>query len=104
MAWIYLVIAGLLEVAWATGMKYSEGFTRPMWSGFTVVSMIFSFVLLSKAMEDLPLGTAYTLWTGIGAVGSIILGVVLFGESTAPLRLFFLALIVTGIVGLRYTS
>lgn len=104
MAWIYLVIAGLLEVAWATGMKYSEGFSRPSWSAFTIVTMILSFALLSQAMKDLPLGSAYTIWTGIGAVGSVFLGILFFGESTAPLRLLFIALIVTGIVGLRYTS
>lgn len=104
MAWIYLVVAGLLEVAWATGMKYSEGFSRAGWTAFTLASMILSFALLSRAMQDLPLGTAYTVWTGIGAVGSVLLGILLFGEPAAPLRLFFIGLIVAGIAGLRYAS
>lgn len=104
MAWIYLLIAGLLEVAWATGMKYSEGFSRAGWTAFTLVSMILSFGLLSRAMQELPLGTAYTVWTGIGAVGSVLLGILLFGEPAAPLRLFFAGLIVAGIAGLRYVG
>lgn len=101
MAWIQLLFAGVLEVVWATTMKASEGFTRLWPTVITLITMIISFGLLSRAMKVLPLGTAYGVWTGIGAVGSVILGIVLYGESTAALRLFFVALIVIGIAGLR---
>lgn len=104
LAWIYLVIAGFLEVVWATGMKYSEGFTRLGPSVVTLVAMIASFVLLSMSMRTLPLGTAYGVWTGIGAVGSVLVGIFLLGESSAPIRLFFISMILFGIVGLKYTS
>lgn len=104
MAWIQLAIAGLLEVVWATSMKASEGFSRPLPSVLTVVAMLLSFLLLSQAMKSLPLGTAYAVWTGIGAVGSVIVGIALYGEPAAPLRLLFVGLILTGIVGLRFVT
>lgn len=104
MAWLYLFVAGLLEVVWATAMKYSEGFTRPGPSVVTVGAMIVSFALLATAMRTLPLGTAYGVWTGIGVIGSALLGILLLGESAAPARLLFLALIVIGVVGLRLVS
>lgn len=104
MNWIILVIAGLLEVAWATGMKYSEGFTRLWWSVGTLIGMAASFALLSIAMKHMPLGTAYTVWTGIGAVGSVIVGIALMGESREPLRLLCVAFIIGGIIGLKMLS
>lgn len=104
MAWVALVVAGLLEVGWATFMKLSEGFTRLWPSVITIVLMLASFGLLSHAMRFLPLGTAYGVWTGIGAVGSVLVGILFMGESRDPLRLLFVALILMGIVGLRLTS
>lgn len=101
MNWIWLCIAGLFEVCWAVGMKYSHGFTRLYPSLFTIVTMAASLGFLALAMRSLPLGTAYAVWTGIGTVGTAIVGMILFGESTAVLRLLCLALIVTGIVGLK---
>ncbi|MCC6849062.1 MAG: multidrug efflux SMR transporter [Deltaproteobacteria bacterium] len=99
--WIVLVIAGLLEVLWAFAMKQSDGFARPAASGVTVLAMIASFALLSLAMRSLPLGTAYTVWTGIGAVGAFLVGVVVLGEPLTPLRLTGAALIVSGLVALK---
>ncbi len=104
MAWIYLMIAGILEVVWATGMKYSEGFTRFWPSVATLAAMIISFALLSVSMRTLPLGTAYGVWTGIGALGSVLVGIFLLGESSAPIRLFFISMILFGIVGLKISS
>lgn len=104
MAWVYLLIAGVLEVVWATAMKYSEGFTRLWPSVATLVAMVISFALLSMAMRSLPLGTAYGVWTGIGALGSVLVGIFFLGESNDPLRLFFFALILIGIIGLKYAS
>ncbi len=101
MAWLILFIAGLCEVGWAVGLKYSEGFTRPVPTVITGVSLVASMVLLAWAMKSLPLGTAYTVWTGIGAVGAITLGVVLFKEPLTAPRIICLALIVAGIVGLK---
>ncbi len=101
-AWLYVVIAGLLEVAWALGLKYSQGFTRPIISAVTIAAMVISMWLLSQALRHLPAGTGYAVWTGIGAVGTAILGIVLLGESRAPLRLVSIALIVMGIIGLRF--
>ncbi|NLY55302.1 MAG: quaternary ammonium compound efflux SMR transporter SugE [Firmicutes bacterium] len=101
MAWVYLVIAGIMEVVWATAMKYSEGFSRLWPSIITLVFMIISFALLSQAMKTLPLGTAYAVWTGIGAVGSVLVGILFFADSTAPLRLLFISLILIGVVGLK---
>ena len=101
MAWIALVAAGLFEVAWAIGLKYTEGFTRTWPSVATLAAMFASIVLLAWAMKTLPVGTAYAVWTGIGAVGTVILGIVLFGEAATLARLACVALIVVGIVGLR---
>ncbi len=104
MAWIILVIAGGFEIAWAIGLKYTEGFTRPWPTVGTVVAMVVSVVLLGLAMRSLPVGTAYAVWTGIGAVGTAVLGIVLFGESATVGRLVSLALIVAGIVGLKLVT
>ena len=101
MAWLILFVAGLCEVGWAVGLKYSEGFTRPVPTLITGVSLVASMVLLAWAMKSLPLGTAYTVWTGIGAVGAITLGVVLFKEPLTAPRIICLALILAGIVGLK---
>ncbi len=101
MAWFILFIAGLFETAWAIGMKYSQGFTK-FWPGvFTIVSILISMGLLAYSLKELPVGTAYAVWTGIGAVGTAILGIVLFGESKETVRLFFIFLIIIGITGLR---
>lgn len=104
LAWMYLLVAGLLEVGWALGLKYSEGFTRLVPSIFTVIGMILSFVFLSLALKTIPLGTAYAVWTGIGAVGTVILGIVLLGEPAEVLRLVCVGLIIAGVVGLRILS
>ena len=104
MAWVLLVIAGLLEVGWAIGLKYTEGFTRPIPSVLTLGAMTGSVVLLGIAMKTLPVGTSYAVWVGVGAVGTAILGMVLFGESANAGRLISLGLIVAGIVGLKLAS
>jgi quaternary ammonium compound-resistance protein SugE len=104
MPWIYLILAGLLEICWAIGLKYSQGFTKPLPSAFTIVTMILSMYLLAKATTDLPIGTAYAVWVGIGALGAAILGMVLFSEAVTPLRLGFLALLLISIIGLKLTS
>ncbi len=101
MAWILLVVAGLFEVVWAIGLKYTEGFTRTWPSVITIVAMIVSIVLLGLAMRSLPVGTAYAVWTGIGAVGTVTLGIFLFQEPATAMRLGCIALIVGGIVGLK---
>ena len=103
MPWIVLVIAGLFEVGWAIGLKYTEGFTRFWPSVGTVAAMVFSVVLLGWAMRSLPVGTAYAVWTGIGAVGTVILGIVLFQEPATAARLLCVAMILSGIVGLKLT-
>ena len=104
MEWIYLVIAGGLEVFWSTCLKFSEGFTVLKFTILTVIGMIFSFVFLSQATKVLPLGTAYAVWTGIGALGAVIAGFVLFPESVSRVRLFWVALWLSGIIGLKATS
>ena len=104
MAWIYLTIAGLFEISWAIGLKYTEGFTRLLPSLWTLTSMLLSIVLLGLALKTLPVGTAYAVWTGIGTIGTVILGIVLLGDSAAPLRLVCLGLIVLGIAGLKLTG
>jgi quaternary ammonium compound-resistance protein SugE len=104
MAWIVLFVAGLLEIGWAVGLKYTDGFTRLWPTVGTVLSMIVSIVLLGLAVKTLPIGTAYAIWTGIGTIGTAILGMILFGESAAALRLACIALIVTGIVGLKLVT
>lgn len=104
MAWIVLVIAGLLEVGWAIGLKYTEGFSRPVPTVLTVGAMVASVGLLGVAMKTLPVGTAYAVWVGVGAVGTAALGMVLFNEPATVGRLVSLALIVAGIVGLKLAS
>jgi quaternary ammonium compound-resistance protein SugE len=104
MAWVYLVVAGFFECGWAIGLKYADGFTKLIPSLLTVSAMAISFWLLSAAMKTIPVGTAYAVWTGIGAVGVSIMGVVLFGESRDVMRIVCLLLIVSGIVGLKLVS
>ena len=104
MAWIYLFIAGLFEIGWAVGLKYTNGFTKLWPSIITIIGMILSFYFLSAAVKSIPIGTAYAIWTGIGAVGTAILGILLFGESKEIIRIFFIFLIVVGIVGLKIFS
>ncbi|MGE5610134.1 MAG: quaternary ammonium compound efflux SMR transporter SugE [Bacillota bacterium] len=104
MSWVYLFLAGLCEVAWAVGLKYSQSFTRFWPSVITVVIMLLSFVLLARAMHTLPLGTAYAVWTGIGAVGTATYGMMYLGEGRDVLRVLCIALIVVGIVGLKLLS
>jgi quaternary ammonium compound-resistance protein SugE len=104
MAWAYLTVAGLFEIGWAVGLKYSDGFSKPIPSLLTVVAMAFSIWLLSLAMKVIPIGTAYAVWTGIGAIGVAVLGMVLFGESREILRMICLFLIIAGIIGLKLVS
>lgn len=104
MAWILLIIAGLLEVGWAIGLKYTEGFTRLVPTLLTVLSMILSVGLLGISTKTLPIGTAYGVWVGIGAVGAALLGIVLFKEAVTPARIAFLLMMVVAIIGLKATS
>ena len=104
MAWLILFVAGLTEVGWAVGLKYTQGFTRPAPTALTVVAMVVSLWLLGLAVRTLPLGTAYAIWTGIGTVGTVIVGVLLFNEPASGLRLLCVALIVSGIVGLKLVT
>lgn len=104
MSWIILFFAGLFEVGWAVGLKYTEGFTRPIPTALTVLAMAISLGLLGLAMKHLPLGTAYAIWTGIGAIGTVIAGVLLFGESVALMRLASVALILCGLIGLKLST
>ncbi|VFS11170.1 SugE protein [Salmonella enterica subsp. houtenae] len=104
MSWIILLIAGLLEVVWAVGLKYTHGFSRLTPSIITITAMIVSIAMLSWAMKTLPVGTAYAIWTGIGAVGAAITGIILLGESATPARLLSLGLIVAGIIGLKLST
>ena len=104
MSWFILVIAGLLEVSWAIGLKYTEGFTKLWPSIGTILSLVVSFVLLGLAMKTLPVGVAYAVWVGLGLVGTAILGILLFDESAQTLKLISLGLICAGIVGLKLTS
>jgi quaternary ammonium compound-resistance protein SugE len=104
MAWVVLALAGLFEVGWAVGLKYTEGFTRIVPTVLTVLSMIVSLSLLGLALRSLPLGTAYAVWTGIGTVGTALLGIWLFGEAATALRLGCIGLIVAGIVGLKLVT
>lgn len=103
-AWVMLVVAGLFEVCWAIGLKYTEGFTKLWPSVFTLTTLAVSMYLLARASHVLPIGTAYGVWVGIGAVGAAILGIILFDESAAPLRLMFLAMLIVSIAGLKLTS
>ena len=104
MSWILLVLAGLCEVGWAVGLKYSEGFTRLWPSVGTAAAMILSVVLLGIALRHLPLGSAYAVWTGIGTVGTVLFGILVFGEPAAASRLFCVGLIVAGIMGLKLSA
>ncbi|MEM6462832.1 MAG: quaternary ammonium compound efflux SMR transporter SugE [Pseudomonadota bacterium] len=104
MSWIILLLAGVLEIGWAIGLKYTDGFRLPMPTVLTVVAMAASLFLLGLAMRSLPLGTAYAIWTGIGTVGTVILGIYLFSEPATLVRLGCIALIMTGIVGLKLTT
>ena len=104
MPWVILVIAGLFEIGWAIGLKYTEGFTRLWPTVLTTVSMVLSLWLLGIAMKSLPVGTAYAVWVGVGAVGTVVLGIVLLGESANAARLISVALIVAGIVGLKLAT
>jgi len=104
MSWIILFCAGLFEVGWAVGLKYTDGFTRPLPTALTVAAMAISLGLLGLAMKELPLGTAYAIWTGVGAVGTVIAGIILFGESMARFRLASVALIIAGLIGLKVSA
>jgi quaternary ammonium compound-resistance protein SugE len=104
MPWLILFVAGLLEVVWAVGLKYTHGFSRLVPSVITVVAMVVSMAMLSWAMKSLPVGTAYAVWTGIGAVGAAITGILLLGESASPMRIASLTLIVLGIIGLKISA
>lgn len=104
MSWTLLVLAGLFEIGWAIGLKYTDGFTKPLPTALTVAAMIVSIVLLGLAVRNLPMGTAYAVWTGIGTVGTVILGIVLFAEPVTAIRLGCIALIVTGIMGLKFAA
>ena len=104
MAWAILVLAGLFEVGWAIGLKYSEGFTRPVPTVWTIAAMLISLWLLGIAMKSFPVGTAYSVWVGVGAVGTVILGIVLLGEPANAARLISVGLIVAGIVGLKLAT
>jgi quaternary ammonium compound-resistance protein SugE len=104
MAWLVLFVAGLFEVGWAIGLKYTNGFTRPLPTLLTGAALVASMVLLGIAVRDLPLGTAYAVWTGIGTIGTVILGIYLFDEPATTIRLVCIALIVTGIAGLKFVA
>lgn len=104
MNWIILLIAGLFEIVWAVGLKYTVGFTKLWPSVITIVAMIISFVLLGIAMKTMPAGTAYAVWVGIGIVGTVILGVILFAEPVNALRIFSIVLIMAGVIGLKLSS
>ena len=104
MSWILLTLAGIFEIGWAIGLKYTEGFTKPIPTALTATAMLISIVLLGLAVRNLPMGTAYAIWTGIGTVGTVILGIVLFAEPITAMRLGCIALIVTGIMGLKFAA
>ncbi len=104
MPWFWLLVAGLLEIGWAIGFKYTDGFTRPLPTALTVALMVASFICLAQAVRVLPLGTSYAVWTGIGAVGAALAGIVIFKEPATLARLGCIALIVLGIVGLKLTT
>lgn len=103
-AWVVLIIAGLFEICWAVGLKFSEGFTKLYPSLFTLVTLAISMYLLARASQVLPIGTAYGVWVGVGALGTAVLGIVLFQESVSPLRLLFLIMLLVSIIGLKLTS
>lgn len=104
MAWFYLVLAGISEIGWALGMKYTDGFTKPLPTAITLIVMAISVFFLGLAVKTLPLGTAYAVWTGIGTVGTVALGIWLFNEPADLMRLFCIGLVITGIAGLKLIS
>jgi quaternary ammonium compound-resistance protein SugE len=104
MAWFLLFLAGLFEIGWAVGLKYTDGFTRLLPTTLTIVSMVFSVVLLGLAVKSLPMGTAYAVWTGIGTVGTVLLGIWLLGDPATLVRLFCICLIIAGIAGLKLAA
>lgn len=104
MAWVVLIIAGLFEICWAVGLKFSEGFTKLYPSVFTLITLAISMYLLARASHVLPIGTAYGVWVGVGALGTAVLGIVLFQESVSPMRLLFLVMLLVSIIGLKLTS
>lgn len=104
MAWVYLTVAGLLEIVWAIGLKYTEGFTKLVPTSLTIIAMVISVALLGLALRDLPVGTGYAVWTGIGTVGTALLGMYLFGDPATAARLACIGLIVAGIIGLKVLS
>lgn len=103
-SWLVLIIAGLFEVCWAVGLKHTQGFTKLIPSLFTLITLAISMLLLAKASENLPIGTAYGVWVGIGAMGAAILGIFLFNEPASPLKIFFLLMLLASIIGLKLTS
>ncbi|AZL16121.1 DMT family transporter [Rickettsiales endosymbiont of Stachyamoeba lipophora] len=104
MAWVMLLLAGLFEIMWAIGLKYSESFTKLWPSVFTIIAMIISVILLGVSVRTIPLGTAYAIWTGIGAIGAVIAGIILFNEPVLLLRMIFVGLILIGVLGLKIVS
>ena len=104
MAWVYLVLAGLLETGWAVGLKYTDGFTRPIPSILTIIAIAASMLLLAIAARTIPIGTAYSIWVGIGAVGAVTLGIILFDEPKDFARMFFVGLLIISLVGLKLTT
>lgn len=104
MSWIYLTIAGLLEIGWAIGLKYTDGFSKLAPSVLTLIAMGGSFYFLSQSLKELPIGTAYGVWVGIGSVGAAVLGIFLFNEAATPSRLFFLGLMIVSLIGLKMTA
>jgi quaternary ammonium compound-resistance protein SugE len=104
MPWIYILIASIFEISWAVGLKYSDGFTNLYATIFTIVTMLLSFIFLSQGVKELPIGTAYAVWTGIGAAGTTIYGILFFDEPKSLIRILFIFLIVVGIVGLKLTA
>ncbi|HEX6574076.1 MAG TPA: quaternary ammonium compound efflux SMR transporter SugE [Gemmatimonadaceae bacterium] len=104
MAWVYLVIAGLLETGWAIGLKYTDGFTRPVPSILTIIAIAASMILLAIAARTIPIGTAYAIWVGIGAVGAVVLGIILFDEPRDLARMLFVGLLIVSLIGLKLTT
>ncbi len=104
MAWIVLIVAGLIETGWAVGLKYTDGFTKPLPTALTLLGILASTALLAIAAKQLPIGTAYTVWVGIGALGAVMLGAALFNEPLSPLRMLFVAMLLVAIIGLKVTS
>ena len=104
MPWLYIIIASMFEISWAVGLKYSNGLSHPGYSLFTIITMLLSFIFLSIGVKNLPIGTAYAVWTGIGAAGTALYGILFFEESKELLRIIFILLIITGIIGLRLTA